>query len=398
MRAVSLVLAVMVLGAQVVPAQQPAAAPPQQQQGPRSFDDTRAMPFSPEIHPDRRVTVRLLMPKAKDVMIVGGQMQAILKGPKPLTRDEKGMWSITVGPLEPGFYNYGFAIDGGIRMGDPANPNVEQRRWGHISFFEVPGPTPQFYDSRPGPRGVVRIQSYDSKTLGTSRPLYVYTPPGYDTSGNTKYPVLYLLHGNGQVEQLWTSVGRANVILDNLINEGKAKPMIIVMPYGHVPREVSAEEKNNTGNGTKGFDRDLLDDLIPFVEKNYRVLADRDNRAIAGLSMGGGQSITIGLSHLNVFGAIGSFSGGGARSVNVDALDVAAVNRLKVFWIGCGRDDGAFAPNKKLADDLQAKGIKVHFRESEWAHVWPVWRLNLHEFAQALFQNGSTSTRTRSGG
>jgi enterochelin esterase family protein len=395
MRATSLAF-LMMLTSQLAAAQQAPAAP-QQGQGPRSYDDTRAMPFSPEIHPDRRVTIRLLMPQAKEVMIVGGQMQAILKGPKPLTKDEKGMWSITVGPLEPGFYNYGFAIDGGIRMGDPANPNVEQRRWGHISFFEVPGPTPQFYDPRPGPRGVVRIQSYDSKTLGTSRPLYVYTPPGYDTSGNTKYPALYLLHGNGQVEQLWTSVGRANVILDNLINEGKAKPMIIVMPYGHVPREVSAEEKNNTGNGTTGFDRDLLDDIIPFVEKNYRVIADRDSRAIAGLSMGGGQSITIGLSHLNVFGAIGSFSGGGARSVKVDALDVAAVNRLKVFWIGCGRDDGAFAPNKKLADDLQAKGIKVLFRESEWAHVWPVWRLNLHEFAQALFQSGSTPTRTRSG-
>jgi enterochelin esterase-like enzyme len=385
MRVASIVL-LMVLGPQAAPAQQPPAAPPQQ--SPRFFDDTRAMPISPEIHPDRRVTIRLLAPKASEVLIVGGQMQAILKGPQPLTKDEKGMWSITAGPLEPGFYNYGFAVDGGIRMADPANPNVEQRRWGHISF----------YDLRPVPRGAVRMLTYDSKSLGISRPLYVYTPPGYDQSGNTKYPVLYLLHGNGQIEQLWTSIGRANVILDNLIADGKAKPMIIVMPYGHVPRAISAEERSAGGNGPPGFDRDLLEDVIPFVEKNYRVIGDRENRAIAGLSMGGGQSITIGLAHLNLFGHIGSFSGGGARSVNVETLDTAAVNRLKVFWIGCGRDDGAFGPNKKLADALQAKGIRVHFRESEGAHVWPVWRLNLHEFAQVLFQNVGTATARARGG
>jgi enterochelin esterase family protein len=368
-------------------AAQQAGPPP----GPRFYDNIRAMPVSPDVHPDRRVTIRLLAPAATEVLIVGGQMQAVLKGPQPLKKDDQGIWSITVGPLAPGFYNYGFAVDGGIRIADPANPNVEQRRWGHISYFEVPGDTPAFYDLRPGPRGAVRIQTYDSKSLGISRPVYVYTPPGYDRSGNTRYPVLYLLHGNGQIEQLWTSIGRANVILDNLIADGKAKPMIIVMPYGHVPRAISAEERTAGGNGPPGFDRDLLGDLIPWVEQNYRVLADRHHRAIAGLSMGGGQSMTIGLANLDTFAYVGSFSGG-ARNVDVGAMNPAAVNRLSLFWIGCGRDDGAFAANKALSDALQTKGIKHYFRESEGAHVWPVWRLNLHEFSQRLFQEGKSST------
>jgi enterochelin esterase family protein len=382
-----MVLSTSVAGRQAAPPGQQAAPP----SGPRFYDNIRNMPVSPDVHADRRVTIRLLAPAASEVLLVGGQMQAVLKGPQALKKDAQGVWSITVGPLAPGFYNYGFAVDGGIRIADPANPNVEQRRWGHISYFEVPGDTPAFYEHRPGPRGAVRIHSYDSKSLGIPRPLYVYTPPDYDRSGNTRYPVLYLLHGNGQVEQLWTSIGRANVILDNLIADGKAKPMIIVMPYGHVPRAISAEERAASGNATTGFDRDLLNDLIPWVEQNYRVVADRDHRAIAGLSMGGGQSITIGLAHLDTFAYVGSFSGG-ARNVDVGAMNAKAVNGLKLFWIGCGRDDGAFAANRALSDALQAKGIRHQFRESEGAHVWPVWRLNLHEFSQRLFQEGKSPT------
>lgn len=367
------------------------------QQTPSFYEDISKMPISPDIHPDRRVTIRFLAPKASEVLLVGGQMQAVLKGPQPMKKDDQGVWSITVGPLEPGFYNYGFAVDGGIRIPDPANPNVEERRWGHISFFEVPGDQPMFYDLRSVPRGTVRSHVYDSKSLGTPRPLYVYTPPGYDQSRNTRYPVLYLLHGSGQVEELWTSVGRANVMLDNLLADGKAKPMIIVMPYGHVPRVMTPDERARGGSSPPGFDQDLLNDVIPYVEKNYRVIADRDHRAIAGLSMGGGQSISIGLAHLDVFSSVGSFSGAVRNLSSIETMDPATLNqKLKVLWIGCGRDDGLYGPNKKLVDLLESKGIRHVFRESAGAHVWPVWRLNLHEFAQVLFQKSVPSAASTS--
>jgi enterochelin esterase-like enzyme len=362
------------------------AAP--QQQRPNFFDDTGKMPISPEIQRDRRVTIRLLAPKASEVLIVGGQMQAILKGPQPLTKGEDGIWSITVGPLEPGFYNYGFSVDGGIRTNDPANPNVEERRWGHISFFEVPGDQPIFYDQRHVPHGVVREMTYESKSLGITRPLYVYTPPEYEANPKVRYPVLYLLHGSGQIERLWTSVGRANVILDNLIADGKAKPMIIAMPYGHVPRAMTPEERAGGGFGPTGFDQDLLNDVIPFVEKSFRVIADRDHRAIAGLSMGGGQAMSIGLAHLDLFSHVGSFSGA-IRALDPNSIDAEALNqKLKVLWIGCGRDDSLFARSKQFADLLKQKGVKYMLRESGGAHVWPVWRLNLYEYAQVIFQKG----------
>jgi hypothetical protein len=202
------------------------------------YEDTNNVPNSPEIHADRTVTLRLFAPKASEVILMGSPgILEFTKKPVPLQKDEKGVWSTTIGPLPPGFYTYGFAIDGGLRMPDPANPDLEVRRWGDTSMFIVPGPEKAVYEERPVPHGSVHIDFYDSKNLNTPRMFYVYTPPGYENNSQ-KYPVLYLLHGNGQIESSWLWTGHANVILDNLIADGKAKPMIVVMPYGHVPPRI----------------------------------------------------------------------------------------------------------------------------------------------------------------
>ncbi len=197
------------------------------------YEDARSMPVSPEVHTDRRVTFRFLAPKAGEVLLAGGNLQEVLEGPQTMTKDEKGVWSITVGPLDPGLYDYGFAVAGSIRASDPANRNVIDRTWGHTNYFEVPGDTPLIHTVRPVAHGTLHIHTYDSKALGVTRQVYVYTPPGYDASQPTRYPVLYLFHGSGGVESQWTTVGRANIIMDNLIADAKARPMVVAMPYGH---------------------------------------------------------------------------------------------------------------------------------------------------------------------
>jgi enterochelin esterase family protein len=188
------------------------------------YEDTNNIPVSPEVRPDRTVVFRLFVPKASEVILMGspGILEAIGE-PKPLQKDNKGVWSVTMGPLAPGFYTYGYAIDGGLRMPDPSNPNLELRRWGPTSSFIVPGTEKAVFEERPVPHGTIHVELYDSQNLKTPRMFYVYTPPGYET-GKKKYPVLYLLHGNGQIEASWTWTGKANVILDNLIADGKAKP------------------------------------------------------------------------------------------------------------------------------------------------------------------------------
>ena len=220
------------------------------------YEDTNNIPLSPEIHPDRRVTFRLFAPKASEVVLMGSPgILEFIKGPTPLQKDDKGVFSLTVGPLEPGFYTYGYAIDGGLRMPDPTNPNLELRRWGPTSMFIVPGDPKGVFEERPVPHGTIHVNVYDSKSLGVSRMFYVYTPPGYE-AGRDRYPVLYLLHGNGQIESSWTWTGRANVIMDNLLADGKVKPMIVVMPYGHVPRGIKPDRPAGLGLHRRRRDRE----------------------------------------------------------------------------------------------------------------------------------------------
>jgi enterochelin esterase-like enzyme len=351
------------------------------------YEDTNNIPASPEILKDHRVTFRLFAPKASEVVLMGSPgILEVTKQPMPLQKDDKGVWSLTIGPLEPGFYTYGYAIDGGLRMPDPSNPNLELRRWGPTSSFIVPAPQPAVFEERKVPHGTVHVNFYDSPNLGTERMVYVYTPPGYET-GRQKYPVLYLLHGNGQIEASWTWTGRANVIMDNLLADGKSKPMIVVMPYGHVPREIKPAPAGPIGADAAIIEKELLTGVQPLVESKYRVLADRNHRAIGGLSMGAGQSMAIGLHNLDKFAYIAAFSGGGNRE-EWEKMDPAVLNqKLKVLWIGCGTEDPGYNGVKGMADMLTGKKVKVIWNQSGGGHSWPNWQVYLSKYAPLLFRD-----------
>lgn len=356
---------------------------------PPYYEDTNNLPVSPEVLSDRRVTFRLFAPKASEVILMGSPgILEVLKEPKPLQKDEKGVWSLTVGPLAPGFYSYGYSVDGGIRSPDPSNPNLELRRWGPTSFFEVPGNEPAIFEKRPVPHGTIHVNFYDSKSLGMPRMFYVYTPPGYERAGSQRYPVLYLLHGSSQIEASWTWTGHANVILDNLLAGGKIKPMIVVMPYGHVPREQRPAPPGSGASDAAGIENDILTDVRPLVESNYRVINDRDHRAIAGLSMGGGQSLSIALHNLDLFSQVASFSGSVSYRADLEKADPAVLNqKLKLIWMGCGTDDSLFNSNKAIADWLTAKQVRHTFYTSGGGHSWPNWQVYLSKLAPLLFRD-----------
>jgi len=342
---------------------------------------------SPEIGPDRRVTFRLLAPKATEVLVSG----EFMAGSQPLTRNAAGLWSVTVGPIEPEIYYYNFTVDG-VRTIDPGNPAVKTGSTaGTIqSVLEVRGDTPAFYDGQPVPHGEIRTHWYLSKSLGTLRRLTVYVPPGYDRDAAARLPVLYLFHGANADETAWTRLGHVNLILDNLLAAGKIKPFLVVMPFGYgVPPGTSGAQ----GRNTEQFSRDLREDVIPTIESRYRTVADRDHRAIIGLSMGGGESLSIGLNHLELFSYVGGFSAGlsatadFAKAYPALVADPAAVNRqLHLLWIGCGRADGLFPTAKRFSDFLTAHEIKHTFWESAGAHTWTNWRHYLNEVAPQLFQ------------
>jgi enterochelin esterase-like enzyme len=360
------------------------------QRGPTpSYEDTNNVPVSPEVHPDRTVTFRLFAPKANDVLLMGSPgILEVIKTPTPLKRDDKGIWSLTVGPLPPGFYTYGFAIDGGLRMPDPSNPNLELRRWGPTSLFIVPaGAEKGVVEERHVPHGTVHVEFYDSTKLDTDRMVYVYTPPGYEAV-KQKYPVLYLLHGNGQIESSWTWTGRANVIMDNLLADGKIKPMVVVMPYGHVPREIKpASGTPAPNNDPAAIEQELLTAVKPLVESKYRVLTDRKHRAIGGLSMGAGQSMSIGLHHLDQFAYIAAFSGGGNRA-EWEKADPAVLNqKLKVLWIGCGTEDPGYNGVKAMDDLFTKMNVKHVWNQSGGGHSWPNWQVYLSKYAPLLFRD-----------
>ncbi len=365
------------------------AAPAPGQRAPTPYyEDTNNVPVSPEIHPDRSVTFRLFAPKASEVILMGSPgILEFTRKPLPLQKDENGVWSLTVGPLPAGFYTYGYAIDRGLRMPDPSNADVELRRWGNTSMFIVPGAEKAPFEERAVPHGSVHVDFYDSSNLGVPRMFYVYTPPGYETS-RLKYPVLYLLHGNGQTEASWTWTGHANVILDNLLADGKVKPMIVVMPYGHVPRAIKPDRPAGAAVGDgQVIEKELLTAIKPEVEKKYRVLLDRNHRAIAGLSMGAAQSWSIGLHNLDQFAYIGAFSGGG-NLAQWEKADSAMLNKkLKVLWLGCGTEDAVYPSVKAMDDLLTQKNVKHVFNPSGAGHSWPNWQTYLSKYAPLLFRD-----------
>ena len=351
-----------------------------------SAQEGAARIVSPDVASDRRVTFRRLAPQARDVVLTG----EFLQGSQKFEKDANGLWSVTVGPLEPEIYHYNISIDG-VRTIDPGNPNVKTGSTPSTisSILEVHGDRPAFYDVQQVPHGDVRSHTYRSKSLGTDRRVTVYTPPGYDRDAQTRYPVVYLLHGANADESAWFRLGRVDQILDNLLHDARSKPFIVVMPFGYgVPPGVAAPP----GENTRQFARDLIEDLVPFIESRYRAVADRDHRAIVGLSMGGGEALTIGLNHLELFSHVGGFSSGLGPAAefpktyaNLVADPKAANKKLRLLWIGCGKEDGAFAASKGFSDFLKEHAIEHTFRETAGAHTWMVWRRYLNEISPLLF-------------
>ena len=351
---------------------------------------------SPEVSADNRATFRLRDPNAKTVMVMvdGMPKPGETEKPLPMTKDDHGVWSVTTDPLDPDFYGYEFIADG-VSLDDPSNSHLTPNLLGHGSQLHVPGPTSLPWEVGDVPHGVIHHHFYHSKIVGDDRDYYVYTPPNYDPHAKAAYPVLYLLHGYSDDASGWTAVGRANVILDNLIAEGKAKPMLIVMTLGYGAPEVLQNGWRLQGHMDlfqKNYERfrdALLGEVIPAIESSYHVSKDRKDRAIAGLSMGGSESLFTGLNALDHFAYIGAFSAGGLNddyAKDFPSIDASANDKLKVFWISCGEGDHLLAPNAKLRDWLQSKGVKVQWVETPGVHQWQVWRRNLANFTVQLFQ------------
>jgi enterochelin esterase family protein len=365
---------------------------------------------SPQVNPDRTITLRFRAPNAKEVVAIG----EIDGKDHPMTKEDSGVWSVTIGPLAPDIYNYQFRVDGIVAM-DPLNQSVKLGfgAFPSASMVEVPGDGLVFDDAKPVPHGTVRFETYESKTMGAPRTLWIYTPPGYD-KGNQKFPVFYLLHGAGNWDSSWVLTGRENYIMDNLIAEGKSKPMIIVNPLGYVQagvgtgpvRAADMAGAGGRGGGPAGggrgasgaaarppnpFGDDLIKDVIPYVESNFRTLKDADHRALGGLSMGGGQTISVGFPRTDLFHYLIIMSMG---AQNADTTypeffsNPAATNKtLKLLWLGVGKDDNLVGSQAKaLEATLVAKGIKHVYSVSEGRHEWVVWRHALYEVAPQMFR------------
>ncbi|MGO9261759.1 MAG: alpha/beta hydrolase-fold protein [Bryobacteraceae bacterium] len=384
---------------------------------------------SPEVLSDRRIVFRILAPQAENVRLQGSDMNAGLpaggQGLPPMTKGENGVWEVTIGPIEPGAYRYNFSVNG-VTVIDPRNPSTSESNANTWSLVYVPGA--EFMDTNQVPHGAVASVFYYSTALKRTRRMHIYTPPGYEL-GKDKFPVFYLLHGAGDCDDSWTSVGRAGFILDNLIAARKIKPMIVAMPAGHTTAGGTAGGRGPAPAGPAAggvpqapprdeFAEDFVTDIMPYVEKNYRVLADRPHRAIAGLSMGGSQTLNIAFSHLDEFAYIGVFSSGatlgggrgrGAAGAAAPAaaapaapapapgavweqqhlamLDNASLKKgTKLVWFSTGVDDGLIANSRSSVELLKKHGFNPVFKESPGAHTWINWRNYLNEFAPQLFQ------------
>lgn len=355
---------------------------------------------SPEVLPDHRVTFRIGAPNAKSISIGGefitqanaveGPPGDMTEGPNPvinMVKGTDGIWTgTTTTPIRPGAYRYFFVVDGVVTM-DPRNTLISPQRRSQNSLLLVAG---DFSEHRNVPHGSLSEQHFVSSTLGgIDRPLIVYTPPGYE-KGSESYPVLYLMHGGGDSESSWATAGRAHDVLDNLIAEGKAKPMILVMPAGYTP---AANQVMTSDPAKEPFVKEMTRDIIPFVDGHYRTIATPEGRAMAGLSMGGIQTLNTSLSQLGTFRYVGVFSSGwfldNDRQWFYDNRQdtVARLNReLKLFWWGWGHTDFARPPAVEITNYLKGKGVKLTTTESAGGHDWRNWRLYLHQFAPLLFR------------
>jgi enterochelin esterase family protein len=373
-----------------------------------------ARPRSPEIHADHTVTFRLAAPKANEVTLNGSW-----EGARDLkmTKDDNGVWSVTVGPLGAQLWGYWYLVDG-VKALDPGNGETQRDGARIDNLLMISGPGSDLWDFKDVPHGTMQIVWYPSPTLKQDRRrMYVYTPPGYE-SGQSRYPVLYLLHGGGGDEDAWVTMGRANVILDNLIAAGKAKPMIVVMPNGNAAQTVSqgyaygptpapqavqapappplqAAAAGGRGAAPRppqpypgSYPESLVKDVIPFVEKTYRVIGNRENRAIAGLSMGGGHTLMATNNNPGMFGYIGVFSSGPrtADEAYERQLEAVKTGGVKFYWTGAGTTDMAREGTMNLHALLEKHGFKTSYKEIPGAHYWFLWRDFLGDYAALLFR------------
>ncbi|MCX6631019.1 MAG: alpha/beta hydrolase-fold protein [Candidatus Solibacter sp.] len=390
---VSTALTVWAAVAAAQPAQPPAPA------GGRGAAVRRVV--SPEVLPDRRITFRFTAPKASEVVLRFSE-----GGPQshPMVKDENGVWSVTIGPVDPEVYTYSFLADG-VKAIDLANPVAKVGATIDASVVEVPGTPPRFDQVQSVAHGSINIHTYASGASNTQRGLFVYVPPDYYSQPAKRFPVLYLWHGGGGAEQDWSRDGRAGVILDNLIAQKKSVPMLIVMPNNvpgtpapGVAAPAPAAAPSPGGTNYDLLRRELLGDIIPFVAKQYRTIENRESRAIAGLSAGGGTTMNVGLSSLDSFAWVAEFSSGmfggttGYGQFDIEKIspgfykDPAATNKkLKLFYMSCGTDDPRMPFQKKALEDFQSHGIQVTFAAFPGAHEWKVWRHSLADLAPKLF-------------
>ena len=346
---------------------------------------------SPEIQNDS-VTFRLKADYATVVKLSGSWMPNPWGGTIDMTRGENNVWEVTIPLPEPEIYTYNFVADG-VSVNDPQNVMVQRDGSRYLSMLLVEGERTENYKPA-NQRGTVSHPWYDSQILGINRRLTVYTPYGYEKNTKTKYPVLYLLHGAGGDEEAWSSMGRTAQILDNLIEKGLAKPMIVVMPNGN-PNQQAAQ---TFGLPTTEYDwrdpanrnlyvQSLVEEIVPFIEKNYRTVAKKSHRAIAGLSMGGGHTIAASGMYPDVFDYICPLSMGAERTPELDAqLQGIKKAGYKLYWLACGNTDFLFENANELDKALTANGLEHTYFVSDGGHVWANWRLYLNTFAPLLFK------------
>ncbi|EAQ49752.1 MULTISPECIES: esterase [Leeuwenhoekiella] len=367
---------------------------------------------SPQVNDDKSVTFRLVAPQADTVQVTGDFLPSVkvdtpmgkVDGPGKalLSKNEEGVWTYTTSVLAPELYNYAFIVDG-FKTTDPANPFLIRDVASVTNIFIVPGEQADLYRVQDVPHGTVASRWYDAKDLGFDRKLSVYTPPGYETSA-AEYPVLYLLHGAGGDEEAWLSLGRAAQILDNLIAEGKAEPMLVVMPNGNVGQDAAP------GAGSDGFytpqfmtpetmngkyEAQFMD-IVAFIEANYRVKSDKAHRAIAGLSMGGYHSMHISRFYPNTFDYVGLFSAAimpredksdkGVYANFDETLKAQNENGYQLYWIGIGKTDFLYEANTAFRKQLDQMDMPYEYMETEGGHIWRNWRVYLSEFVPLLFE------------
>ncbi len=353
---------------------------------------------SPEVLSDGRIVFRIYAPKASEVTLGGDWISQGLGTGGNLSKDAQGVWSMTVGPLPADFYSYSLTVDG-VRTLDPKNALIKQGTASVDNMVFVPGAAADYQDTKAVPHGELRKVWYKSTTMNEERRLHIYFPPGYD-NGKAKYPVFYLLHGGGDEDSGWSTIGRAGFILDNLIAAGKAKPMLVVMPNGSLPRppvipgvpqdpvaQIAFQDR---------FASELLKDIVPFVEKTYRAMPGSANRAIGGLSMGGGQTTRIVTTNPDAFAYVAVWSAGVNPQVGADFLkrneaflsSADKVNKqIKLFSLSCGEKDTlAFAGSQNLDEILKKHNIKHETAITSGAHTWINWRRYLNDYAQKLFR------------